>query len=284
METRIRVGGVPEHFNFPIHLAYEKGMFAQENIHIEWTDFPSGTGQLMRSLRDGTQDVVVALTEGVIADIIQGNPSKIIGGYVNTPLIWGIHTSVNSSLQRAEDIFDKQHAISRFGSGSHLMPIINANSQNETISNEKFTVVQGLSGAIKSLESGETEVFYWEKYTTKPLVDAQKLRRIGEYIAPWPCFVFAARDKILTHYPDKIVKFLDIINESSGAFMTNKNAIRNTAKKYELKEEDVENWFHKTEWATNSWVSDKMIGSVIHHLKSAQIIDECQSIPELIWK
>jgi ABC-type nitrate/sulfonate/bicarbonate transport system substrate-binding protein len=32
----IRVGGVPEHFNLPWHLALENGLFESENINVEW--------------------------------------------------------------------------------------------------------------------------------------------------------------------------------------------------------------------------------------------------------
>ena len=92
MTTTLRLGGVPEHFNLPIHLAAERGDFAKHNIRIEWTDFYGGTGQMTKALRADAVDICFLLTEGIIADIIKGNPSKIISAYVKTPLTWGIHT------------------------------------------------------------------------------------------------------------------------------------------------------------------------------------------------
>ncbi len=282
--TTIRIGGVPEHFNLPIKLAMESGAFASQEIEIIWSDFPGGTGHMTKALREDEQDMIIALTEGVIADIIKGSPSKIVSQYVLSPLIWGIHTGNTNKLQWADQIFDKQHAISRFGSGSHLMAMVNADRKGEHLSEDQFKVINNLEGAIASLDALETDVFYWEKYTTKPYVDAGRLRRIGEYITPWPCFVISASDQILSEKAEIIDKVLDVINESCRAFMKTKSVIELTAKRYELDKEDVEKWYHKTEWATNSWVSDKMIESVIYHLKAAEIIETDQEIPEIIWK
>ena len=43
--SKIRIGGVPEHFNLPIHLAHELKEFETRGIEIEWTTFQGGTGQ-----------------------------------------------------------------------------------------------------------------------------------------------------------------------------------------------------------------------------------------------
>jgi len=280
----IRIGGVPEHFNLPIHLANERGDFEKNNISIEWTDFYGGTGQMTKALREDEVDICLLLTEGIIADIIKGNPSKIVSDFVITPLTWGIHTGIDSTMQRGDTIFDKRHAISRFGSGSHLMSIVNANSKGQTMKTEQFTVINNLDGALASLNNLETDVFYWEKYTTKPYVDAGQIRRIGEYITPWPCFVIAATDNILREHSGTIDNMLDIIQESCQQFMEDETVIPITSQRYEQKLEDIERWYHSTEWAADSWVSDKMITSVIFHLKAANIVPADQPIPELIWK
>jgi len=282
--THIRIGGVPEHFNLPIHLINENGTLARNGISMEWTDFAGGTGQMTKALREGQVDICILLTEGMITDIIKGNPSKIISEYVITPLTWGIHTGLENPLQKKDYIFDKKHAISRFGSGSHLIAIVNANSKNQKMSADQFTVINDIDGALKSLNNLETDVFYWEKYTTKPYVDSGQIRRIDEYLTPWPCFVIAATDNILARHPEKVDLLLDLIQESCQAFMEDNAVIPLVAERYNQQLKDIERWYHSTEWATNSWVSDKMIKSVIYHLKSAQIIDDQMVIPELIWK
>jgi len=282
--TKIRLGGVPEHFNLPIHLAIEKGEFEDRGIDIEWITYKGGTGQMTKALRDGEVDACILLTEGIIADIIRGNPSKIVSNYVNTALTWGIHTGQKNSLSAYTDIFSKKHAISRFGSGSHLMSIVNANSEGHTLDESQFTVIKNLDGAVESLVNLETDVFYWEKYTTKPLVDKGLLRRVGEYVTPWPCFVIAATDRIIEEQPNELTRMLRTIHDSSDLFMQDDTAISEVSKRYDQQLADVERWYHSTEWAIHGWVSDRMIQSVVYHLELAGIIDRIRKYPEMIWK
>jgi len=285
MDTvKIRIGGVPEHFNLPIHLAKEQNAFSKRGIELEWTDFGGGTGQMTKALRDNEVDVCILLTEGMIADIIKGNPSKIISEYVLTPLTWGVHTGSSNKLEDYRDIYSKQYAISRFGSGSHLMAIVDAESKGYRLEKDQFTIIKNIDGALPSLKNNETDVFYWEKYTTKPFVDSGELRRIGEYNTPWPCFVIAARDEILEKHPEHITRMLRIIHDQCDRFMENRDAIAIAANRYGLQMADVERWFNSTEWAIHGWVSDKMIENVIYHLKTAEIVDADKEIPELIWK
>lgn len=281
---KIRLGGVPEHFNLPIRLAQERGVFSSRGVELEWTDFPGGTGQMTQALRNDEIDACVLLTEGIIADIIKGNPSKLISEYVTTPLTWGIHTGANNSLNEHKHIFDKQYAISRCGSGSHLMAIIDAESRGKKLEHSQFTVIKDLSGAIPSLESGETDVFYWEKYTTKPLVDKGVFKRVGEFNTPWPCFVVAATDKILAAHPDTIVRLLRTIHDECDHFMHNDDNIQLVSERYGQKYADAERWYNSSAWAIHGWIGDKMIKSVIYHLQMAEIIEKNAKIPELIWK
>jgi len=280
----LRLGGVPEHFNLPIHLAKERGEFEKRGIDLEWKTFPGGTGQMTKALRNGEVDACILLTEGIIKDIIKGNPSKIVSVYVQTPLIWGVHTGANNPLNNYNEIFDKRYAISRFGSGSNLMAIVDANSQGFEIKEEQFVVIKNLDGALESLKANDSDVFYWEKYTTKPFVDKGDLKRLGEYLTPWPCFVIAVRNEVLETQPDNIVRMLRTIHDSTDSFMQDPNAIDLVSKRYDQKKKDVERWFHSTEWAIHGWVSDKMIQSVVYNLKVAGIIQENEEIPKLIWK
>ncbi|MCG8329539.1 MAG: substrate-binding domain-containing protein [Chitinophagales bacterium] len=284
MSNTIRLGGVPEHFNLPVHLAKERGEFSKRGVNIEWTDFKGGTGQMAKALRNDEVDVCIILTEGIIKDIIHGSTVKIISQYVITPLIWGIHTGVGNTLNHHANVYDKRYAISRFGSGSHLMAIVDANSKGKHLSEDQFVVIKNLDGALDSLSEQNSDVFYWEKYTTKPYVDNGQLKRVGEFASPWPCFVIAATDKILKEQPENVIRMLRTIHDSCDSFMQNEQAISMVSKRYGIRLEDVERWYHSTEWAIHGWVSDKMLKSVIFNLRKAGIIGEDEKIPELIWK
>ena len=100
----IKIAGVPEHFNLPWHLCIDNGEFKAIGINLEWTDVPEGTGKICQMLRDGATDIAVILSEGIVKDILSGNPSKIVQVYVESPLIWGIHVSANSKYKSISDI------------------------------------------------------------------------------------------------------------------------------------------------------------------------------------
>ena len=164
------------------------------------------------------------------------------------------------------------------------MPIVDATIRDKVIDKDQFIVIKNLEGALESLEALETDVFYWEKYTTKPFVDAGQLRRVGEFHSPWPCFVIAASDDILKRAPETIIRMLRTIHDATDRFMQEATAIDMVSKKFGQKPKDVERWYHATEWAIHGWVSDKMIKSVLFNLKTAEIIDRNEEVPELIWR
>lgn len=279
---KVRIGGVPEHFNLPIHLAIEKGWFNDEGIAVEWTDFPGGSGYMKDALRSDEVDLCILLTEGIVADILQGNPSKIVSGHIKTSLTWGIHTAADTNP--ISNIFEKKIAISRFGSGSHLMPIVHAMLENQSISDDQFIEISDIHGGIESLKKGLTDIFYWEKFTTKPYVINGDLRKIGEFISPWPCFMIAATDNIISSDPDLVSQVLKIIHKSNEDFMNLKNAPELVSKRYHQNLKDTERWYHATEWSVDGWVSNKMLDGVIYSLKEAKIINDSASANGIIWK
>lgn len=40
----LKVGGVPEHFNYPWHMAIERKIFEKHGVHVEWVEQKLGTG------------------------------------------------------------------------------------------------------------------------------------------------------------------------------------------------------------------------------------------------
>jgi len=280
---KIRIGGVPEHFNLPIHLAMERGLFAEKGIDIEWTTFDGGTGQMTKALRNDEVDCCILLTEGIIKDIIAGNKSKLISNYINSPLTWGIHTGYDNELTHHKKIYDKRYAISRFGSGSHLMSIVDATQEDKKIDESQFVIINNLEGALESLSEDKSDVFYWEKYTTKPYVDSGQLRKVGEFVTPWPCFMIAATDKILAKAPQSIIRMLRVIHDICDSFMADETYIDLVAERYNQKPKDVAKWYHSTEWAIHGWINNKMINNVTYHLQVAGIIQDRVLPKTLIW-
>jgi ABC-type nitrate/sulfonate/bicarbonate transport system substrate-binding protein len=246
---QLNIAGVPEHFNLPWHTAIENGDFVKAGIDLKWTDIPEGTGKLCQMLRNGETDIAVILTEGIVKDIVAGNPSKIVQIYVQSPLIWGIHVAAKSPFQTVDDLENKITAISRYGSGSHLMAFVNAKNEGWNTANLRFKIVNTLDGAIESLTEGTADYFMWERFMTKPIVDKGVFRRVGDCPTPWPSFVIAVRNEVLENDSAIIEKLLDVINATTVNFKQIPGIDGILAERYGQKKEDINEWLKLTRWS-----------------------------------
>ncbi|OMP30777.1 substrate-binding domain-containing protein [Mangrovimonas sp. DI 80] len=246
----VKIGGVPEHFNLAWYLTLKNGEYKDAGINLRWKDYFGGTGEMCNALREGEIDLAVILTEGIIKDIIEGNPSKIVQTFVASPLIWGIHVANDAQYQTIEDLKGTKAAISRFGSGSHLMAYINAQNNGWNPETDlEFEVIDNLDGAIEGLTNNLADYFMWEKFTTKPIVDNGIFRRVGNCPTPWPCFVIAVRNEFLEANPDTVKTILDIVNNTTKGFKDIPNIDQIISKRYDQKLEDVQEWLSLTEWS-----------------------------------
>lgn len=277
----IKIAGVPEHFNFPWQLAISEGKFKTENIDLQWTDVPEGTGKMCQMLRDGQTDVAIILTEGIIKDILAGNTSKIVQIYVETPLIWGIHVAAKSKYAALSDLENTKVAISRLGSGSQLMAYVNANNQGWKTDALQFEIVNTIDGAVDALTKGTADYFMWERFMTKPLVDKGIFRRISDCPTPWFSFVIAVREEVLAEQPETIAKILEIINKTTSEFKSIPNIDSAIALKFSQNLEDIKEWLTLTEWSQKP-VTEKTLNKVQNQLFELKIIDKLGTFAEMV--
>jgi len=268
---KVNIIGVPEHFNLPWHMAIEEGAFAKRGIDLNWTDIPEGTGRMCQMLQNEETDLAIILTEGLVKSITEGNASKIIQEYIATPLQWGIHVSAQSNYKKIEDLKGKKAAISRFGSGSHLMAFIHAQNEGWDINNLLFEVVNNLDGAVVSLTSGEADYFMWEHFTTKPLVDNETFRRLANCPTPWPCFVIAGTEAFIAEHSNLIEHILEVINSYTLEFKRIPSIDRTLANNYNQQLEDIQKWLSLTRWSQTQ-ISREKINLVNTNLKSLNLI------------
>jgi len=279
---KVTIGGVPEHFNLAWYLTLKNGEYKDKNINLRWHDYHGGTGEMCKALRNGDIDMAVILTEGIIKDIIEGNPSKIVQTFVQSPLIWGIHVAADSNFETIKDIKGSRAAISRYGSGSHLMAYINAKNNNWDLNDDlKFEVIKNLDGAVKGLTQGEADYFMWEKFTTKPLVDNGTFRRIANCPSPWPCFVIAVRDEFIENNPSELKTILDIINTKTAEFKTITDIDKVIAHRYKQELTDVQEWLSLTEWS-QELIDQKTIANVQDQLYNLKIISKKIEYSQLV--
>jgi sulfonate transport system substrate-binding protein len=278
---KVRVGGVPEHFNLAWHMAIEGSQFS--NIEIDWHDIPGGTGAMCKALRAGELDMAIALTEGVISDIMAGNSCKIVQFYVNSPLRWGIYTSAQSNISSVAEMQGNKYAISRYKSGSHLMAYVNAHQRGLTIGEDDFLVVGNLEGAREALRERKAQLFMWEKFTTKPLVDSGEFKMIGECATPWPCFVIAATNEFIEQYPDELAKILNTVNLSCLLLKNNSHAPQLIAKRYSIKEEDAKQWFKELEYACEPSIDEAAMNEIFSQMLQFRIIDSIPLVTDICY-
>ncbi len=277
----IKIAGVPEHFNLPWHLCLENGDFQKSGIDLQWTDVPEGTGKMCQMLRDGETDMAVILSEGIVKDIVAGNPSKIVQVYVESPLIWGIHVAAESRFQTLADLENKKVAISRYGSGSQLMAYVNAGNQGWKTDNLQFEVVNTIDGAVEALTNEAADYFMWERFMPKPLVDIGVFRKVADCPTPWPCFVIAVRDEVLQNDSETITKVLEIINAATQKFKSIPTIDETLASRYHQKTEDIQEWLRLTEWSQKP-LSPAMLIKIQNQLFDLQIIDKKGTFAKIV--
>ena len=255
----LRIGGVPEHFNLPWHMAIEEGLFLKEGVNVEWVEFPEGTGAMNKALRAREIDAAVILTGGVIKDIANGNPSKILQLFVSSPLQWGVHVGAKSKFQSIEELEQATAAISRFGSGSHVMAYVQARQRGWDTNALKFEVVNTLENAVEAITHGDADYFMWEHFTTKPIVDAGVFRRLGDFPTPWSCFVLAAHDEAIATQAPALKNALEVINRITGDFKRIPSIDRTLANRYEQQLEDIQEWLAMTTWSQEQITEDEIL-------------------------
>ncbi|MDN3667913.1 ABC transporter substrate-binding protein [Echinicola jeungdonensis] len=269
---KIRIIGVPEHFNFPWIQTVEKQALKDKGFELVWRDESKGSGAMNKALRDGEADIAILLTESFIKDKLEGNPGKIIGYHVLSPLTWGIHVPAKAPVNSIEELQNAPFLISRFGSGSHLMAFLLAQKNNWSLKDLKFEIVGNMEGAQAAFQDQQAKAFLWEKFTTKPLVDQGLFKRVGEIPTPWPCFVMVAHENILKDYPEAIKALQDHLYSCSKELSQEPNLASMISQAYGIQEEDIQAWLKQTQWATNSQIEKSTLEKTMDILFDLDLI------------
>ena len=270
----LRIGGVPEHFNTPWHLAIDSGAFDDLPIDVSWQDYHGGTGALTKALDAREIDAALVLTEGVLKYLAAGGPSKLVGTYVSSPLLWGIHVHADSDMHEVEDLERATWGISRKGSGSHLMSVVSASEKMWPIDKLSFQIVRSMRGAQEAMDENRNIAFMWEKFTTKPLVDAGHWRRVDTFAAPWPAFLFVISDHADEAFSAHLVDVLERVRRfCPGDDPHNPNFVEHVSMRYDQRPEDVQEWFVQTQWRSHCVLDKSRLSQALGSLNSLGLTD-----------
>lgn len=281
-KTTIKIGGVPEHFNLPWHLAIEDNAFAKAGIDLIWEDIPEGTGRMSKLLREEKLDVACILTDGIVKDIVAGNKSKILQVYVSSPLLWGVHAPGSIEADRTEQLEDGKIAISRYGSGSHLMSYLLAKKHGWDTDEIEFELINTLDGAVEALSANKAQLFLWERYMTQPIVDQGIFKRLETIATPWPSFVIAATEQCIKEKEEALSKMLYIINTYTADFKYIPSIDKTIASHYDLQVGDVQQWLLRTEFSDDQlWEST--VDTILEEFTAVGIIERKVALKDLIY-
>ncbi|MEM7612741.1 MAG: ABC transporter substrate-binding protein [Pseudomonadota bacterium] len=281
-ENALSIVGVPEHFNLPWLFLVAKQSLSDQGISLEWQDVPQGTGAMIDMLNDGTADIALLLTEGAIAGVARGDNLRLLGGWIDTPLQWGVHVAGNSARREPHDLIGGRFAISRFGSGSHLMAGIYADQPHWAGMPPEFVVVDTLDGARKALANNNAEIFLWERYTTKPYVDNGEFRRVDILPTPWPCFVACARADLGEERQRIAFTVLQAACDCAAALLQTDDVALEFSQRYALSIDDVRDWLQVTRWSTDGGLPADLPWSVGTALLNVKMIDALP-VPERVF-
>lgn len=246
--TTLRIAGVPEPYNLPWHLAMERSAFAGAGIDLHWHTVPEGTGRMCQMLRDGELDLAVLVTEGAVRDILNGGPHRIVSTFVESPLPWGVHVPAGSSLHASSDLKGIPFAISRPGSGSHLMAMLYAQRLGWMPSEKDLVVVNNMEGAAERMSEGGPLVFLWEKFVTARYVEAGIMRRVDEIQGDWPGFVIVARNDIVERGSPALERLLRVLQEEVGHLRPDARSVQLVMINADLDQELATAWLKNVRW------------------------------------
>ena len=268
----------------------KRGLYLKYNVDVEFVVKKCGAGAMIESLKAEEVDMIVALTEGLVADITKGSDVRILGTYVQSPLCWAISAGSQSPIHSTGDLKGGTFAISRYGSGSHLMAYVLAMQRGwDPQKDINFKVVgafKALRDSVNDLSTGEgTSAFMWETFTTKPYHDSGEVRRVGDITTPWPCFMVAGlKDRVTEHLQD-YKRALAAVNEAAQIFKKERDTMPATiSNNYGINEDDAKLWYKDVNIVAHRFVSQTALETALRVLVQTGVLpkDTLQKVENII--
>lgn len=154
-------------------------------------------------------------------------------------------------------------------------------SLNEGWSQEdqpKFKVEGQFKPLRDSVNNGDTSVFLWEWFTTKPYVDSGEVRFIGSVYTPWPCWSIAASPNANNK---EVSAFLEALQPYVRKFDSEESragpAVEFVSKTFGQQPEDVKEWLKSVKWEHNlDEVSEGVLKTTLETLEKAGVVKDAK--------
>ena len=265
----LRLLGVPEHFNLPWTNAVQARAFEAAGVRVQFSPVPGGSGAMIAGLLSGDADVAIALTEGIVAAVLNqvNSPASeprtptlaYVGEAVASPLRWMVATGASRGLRGLGDVRAAAEAreaegldgtirvsVSRLGSGSHIMACLLAAREGWPTSRLSFVVHKDFRSMRRGVDEGTADVFMWEWYMTKPYVASGELVALDFLDSPWACFGLVTTRQWLDVPANQTAlrAAAGVAWESCASFLREEDAsCEAVSGHFGLSLEDAHNWF-----------------------------------------
>jgi ABC-type nitrate/sulfonate/bicarbonate transport system substrate-binding protein len=153
-----------------------------------------------------------------------------------------------------------------------------ARAQGWSTATLEFVNVGTLDGAIQAFAHDRADVFLWEKFMTKPVVDSGRFRRVAEFTAPWPAFVVCASRSALEEKRAAVAALLHRVFPLAAAIRADPGTPDEIAARYGLLRSDAAEWLAATEWAAKPGIDPAIIDKVATTLRELGLIDAAPRI------
>lgn len=210
-------------------------------------------------------DVGIGLTEGWIVGLSKttdvAKPYHIVGEFTQSPLTWAISTGgMRADIQYAEELKGLKCAISRFGSGSHIMASVLAQHhgwiQCPGLAPFDFVECGPFDRLREAVGSGAADFVMWEHFTSKKYYVTSELKKVGEIQTPWNAWHIAvagekADPRVAEHLLPALAKGIKKFEDSKP------EAVDFIARHMPYAREDATAWYETVKFA-----GPKQLGSL----------------------
>ena len=253
-------------------------------LQVQWQNIGGGTGAMMKAVRDKSADIVIALTEGIVANILQQNDGSdddivIISPYVTTPLNWAIVSGAEAPYSTLGDLAAGPVGVSRLGSGSHLMAYLLAEREGWDTSALEFNILTDFKGLRRGVNDLSASFFMWEHFTTKPFwAQAHEVKHMGDIPTPWPCFMMAARRGWVQEHLDAVHSLLAVVRHTCAQFKADADATAaEVSAHYGLALADARTWFDTVQFAQSGALQSSVLPDVVAALHRVGVLNAEQA-------
>lgn len=94
---------------------------------------------------------------------------------------------------------------------------------------------------------------------------------MGEIVTPWPCFVIAAREGVISEHPEALKKLVLAIQECCNEFVNSPSTLESISKNCKLSIEDSKKWFETVKFSDGT-ISQHILKTCLDTLHSTGVL------------